>query len=146
MARTRRARRTAGSIRRLPSGRYQARVRGDDGLLCPAPETFTTKAEADRWVASMITDQAQGRWIDPRAGRVPLRAYAEEWLQGKAALSPKTSELYDYLLKCLVLQALGDVQLCDLSPARVRRWRADLFRVAVPGPRRSPRPTGCSPR
>jgi len=92
MARTRRARRTAGSIRRLPSGRYQARVRGDDGLLCPAPETFTTKAAADRWVASMITDQSQGRWVDPRAGKVPLRAYAAEWLRGKAALSPKTSE------------------------------------------------------
>ncbi len=134
MARKHRARRTAGSIRRLPSGRYQARVRGDDGLLCPAPETFTTKAEADRWVASMITDQSQGRWVDPRAGKVPLRAYAAEWLRGKAALSPKTSELYDYLLERLVLPALGDVQLCDLSPARVRRWRADLFRAGRPGP------------
>lgn len=134
MARTRRARRTAGSIRWLPSGRYQARVRGDDGLLCPAPETFTTKADADRWVASMITDQAQGRWVDPRAGKVPLRTYAAEWLRGKAALSPKTSELYDYLLQRLVLPALGDVQLCDLSPARVRRWRADLFRAGRPGP------------
>jgi len=40
----------------------------------------------------MIADQAQGRWVDPRAGKVALRAYAQEWLQGKAALSPKTSE------------------------------------------------------
>ena len=69
-----------------------------------------------------------------RAGKVALRAYATEWLQGKAALSPKTSELYDYLLARHVLPALGDVALCDLSPARVRRWRADLFRAGRPGP------------
>ncbi len=59
MAPRRRARRTTGSIRRLPSGRYQARVRLEDGGLLPAPETFTTKTAADRWLASVIADQAQ---------------------------------------------------------------------------------------
>ena len=48
MARTVKGRRTSGSIRRLPSGRYQARVRGDDGLLRAAPVMFVTKADADR--------------------------------------------------------------------------------------------------
>jgi len=134
MARTRRARRTAGSIRRLPSGRYQARVRGDDGELSPAPDTFATKAEADRWLASMIADQAQGRWVDPRAGKVPLRVFAAEWMRGKAVLAPKTVELYEYLLDCLLLPKLGDVELADLAPARVRAWRADLLRAGRPGP------------
>lgn len=133
MARTRRARRTAGSIRRLPSGRWQARVRGDDGLLRPAPVTFATKAEADRWLASMIVDQAHGRWVDPRAGKVPLRVFADEWMQGKVALAPKTTELYSYLLARLILPALGDVELVELTPARVRAWRAQLLRAGRPG-------------
>jgi integrase len=133
MAQTRRSRRTAGSIRRLPSGRFQARVRGDDGLMRPGPDTFATKADADRWVASMITDQALGRWVDPRAGKVPLREFAEEWLDGKADLAPKTSELYRYLLDRLILPRLGDLELADLTPARVRSWRAELLRAKKPG-------------
>ena len=63
-----------------------------------APTTFATKVEADRWLASAVSDQAQGRWIDPKAGKVSLRRFAEEWMRGKAALAPKTSELYGYLL------------------------------------------------
>ena len=77
MAARRRARRTAGSIRRLPSGRYQARVRLDDGDLLPAPETFATKGAADRWLASVIVAQSRGEWINPRAGEVTLRRFAE---------------------------------------------------------------------
>ncbi len=134
MAPRRRARRTTGSIRRLPSGRYQARVRLEDGGLLPAPETFTTKTAADRWLASVIADQAQGKWIDPRAGAVPLRRFAEQWLKGKAALAPKTCELYEYLLSRLILPTLGDVELVELTPARVRAWRAGLLRAGQPGP------------
>jgi len=102
--------------------------------LLPAPETFTTKTAADRWLASVIADQAQGKWIDPRAGAVPLRRFAEQWLKGKAALAPKTCELYDYLLSRLILPTLGDVELVELTPARVRAWRAGLLRAGQPGP------------
>ena len=134
MARTSKARRTSGSIRRLPSGRYQARVRGDDGQLAPAPLTFETKAEADRWLASMLADKVQGRWVDPRAGKIRLSAFAAEWLGGKAALAPKTSELYDYLLTRLILPTLGELELAEIKPARVRAWRAALLRADRPGP------------
>jgi integrase len=134
MAQGRRGRRTAGSIRRLPSGRYQARVRCDDGTLQPAPFTFSTKTEADRWLASAITDQAQGSWVDPRAGKVLFRDFAREWLHGKADLAPKTAEGYAYLIDHLLLPTLGDVELADLRPARVRAWRASLLRARRPGP------------
>src|SRR5439155_21578951 len=97
MAQKRKGRRAAGSIRRLPSGRYQARVRDSSGGLEPAPVTFATKAEADRWLATAVADQAQGRWVDPRAGKVELRRYVAQWMEGKAALAPKTIGLYDYL-------------------------------------------------
>jgi hypothetical protein len=134
MAQGRRGRRTAGSIRRLPSGRFQARVRCDDGTMQPAPFTFSTKTEADRWLASAITDQAQGSWVDPRAGKVLFRDFAREWLHAKADLAPKTVEGYTYLIDHLLLPTLGDVELADLRPARVRAWRASLLRARRPGP------------
>ncbi|MFF4503357.1 hypothetical protein [Streptomyces sp. NPDC001401] len=40
-------RRRFGAIRRLPSGRYQARCPGPDGVMRPAPETIATTADAD---------------------------------------------------------------------------------------------------
>jgi integrase len=134
MARLRRTRRTTGSIRKLASGRYQARVRDLDGRLVPAPQTFATKVEADRWVAAAITDQARGTWVDPKAGKVPLRSYAEEWLKAKPSLAPKSVELYEYLLERLILPRLGHVHLSDITPTRVRSWRADLLRKDRPGP------------
>lgn len=40
-----------GRVRKLPSGRYQARYLGPDGIDRPAPETFRTKRDADDWLA-----------------------------------------------------------------------------------------------
>ena len=134
MARRRTSRRTAGSIRRLPSGRYQARIRAADGQLRAAPSTFATKVEADRWLASAVSAQADRTWIDPKAGEVVLRRFVEEWMRGKVDLAQKTQELYRYLLDRLILPTLGDVDLVDLTPARVRAWRAALVRAGRPGP------------
>ena len=44
-------RRHFGAIRRLPSGRYQARYLGPDGLYHTAPETFELKADAAHFLA-----------------------------------------------------------------------------------------------
>lgn len=43
-------RRRFGSIRKLPSGSYQARYPGPDGVVRPADETFETKANAEDWL------------------------------------------------------------------------------------------------
>ena len=84
MAQGKKGRRISGSIRRLPSGRYQARRRGPDGRMYAAPVTFATKAEADRWLAAELTEQAHGLWIDPKAGKVALKEYSAEWMRAKA--------------------------------------------------------------
>jgi hypothetical protein len=41
-----RGKRSWGSIRKLPSGRYQVRYLGPDREYRPAPVTFTTKTDA----------------------------------------------------------------------------------------------------
>ena len=45
------SRRRFGRVRRLRSGRYQVRYRGPDGVDRPAPSTFATKTDAERWLA-----------------------------------------------------------------------------------------------
>jgi hypothetical protein len=39
-----------GRVRELPSGRWQARYKGPDGIDRPAPHTFDSKASAERWL------------------------------------------------------------------------------------------------
>lgn len=134
MARTRKSRRTTGAIRALPSGRYQARARTPDGRLIPAPRTFRTRADADAWLASVTTDQTRGEWIDPEVAKTPFDRYARDWMAGKAALAPKTRDLYDYLLDRLLLPTFRDVAMADITPARVRVWRAKLLEAERPGP------------
>ena len=54
-------RRQWGSVRRLSSGRYQARL--PDGV--PAPETFSTKSEASRWLSLAEADLVRGTFVHP---------------------------------------------------------------------------------
>ena len=55
-------RRGFGSIRKLPSGRWQARfTHSHTGQLEAAPSTFATKADANRWLSSVTdADNAAG--------------------------------------------------------------------------------------
>jgi hypothetical protein len=39
-----------GRVRRQPSGRYQARYHGPDGIDRPAEQTFSSKRDAELWL------------------------------------------------------------------------------------------------
>jgi hypothetical protein len=54
---------TFGNIRRLPSGRYQARFTDPAGRKVPAPMTFDTKLDAQAWLATMRADLVRGAWM-----------------------------------------------------------------------------------
>ena len=91
-------RRRFGRVRKLPSGRWQARYSTPDGRDHPAPSTFATKTAADRWLAAVETDMARGQWVDPRSRQLVLSAYAASWLPARADLKIRTRELYRWLL------------------------------------------------
>src|SRR5262245_36037044 len=58
-------RRRFGAVRRLPSGRYQARYLSPDGVTRPADDTFDTKTEAEVWLARKEAEIFDGDWIAP---------------------------------------------------------------------------------
>ncbi|HEY7136564.1 MAG TPA: tyrosine-type recombinase/integrase [Acidimicrobiia bacterium] len=121
-------RRTFGTIRKLPSGRYQARYMTADGYRHRAPNTFATKADAALWLAGIEADMARGAWVDPRAGAIRLSDYADGWIKSRPGLRPRTVELYRSLLDRRIIPALGDRELSELRPAIVRSWYASLLR------------------
>ncbi|WP_328338667.1 tyrosine-type recombinase/integrase [Streptomyces violaceus] len=117
-------RRHFGRVRKLPSGRYQARYLGPDGQLRPAPETFRTKRDADDWLADKQTELRRGDWHDPDAGKVPFGEYAAAWIKERE-LTATTRQLYGSLLRHHLEPAFGVVNVAEISPPVVRRWRAD---------------------
>lgn len=49
-----------GTVRRLPSGRWQARYRKVDGALATAPTTFITRALAAAFLSQVQSDRTRG--------------------------------------------------------------------------------------
>jgi len=117
-----------GSIRKLPSGRWQARYRVGPKRVV-APETFATKRDASRWLATTETGHARGLRLDPAAGKVTLVAYATAWLDSKTGIGPRTREIYATQIRLHIVPsidetcpALGELPLNALTPEVIRRW------------------------
>ncbi|MFF4280263.1 tyrosine-type recombinase/integrase [Streptomyces kronopolitis] len=124
MANKKGKRRTFGAVRKLPSGRYQARYPGPDGVVRPAPDTFTTSRDADDWLAEKRTEIRRGDWQDPDAGAVDFREYALLWVKERR-LSQTTEELYHRLLRLHILPAFEGLDLDQITAPRVRSWRSE---------------------
>ena len=102
-------RRDFGTVRQLPSGRWQARYRHPrTNERIVAPTTFKMKGDANRWLAGIQRDIERGTWIDPEWGEVTLRDYATSWLTQRT-LRPRTVELYQGLLDRYILPGLGRI-------------------------------------
>jgi integrase len=122
-----------GSIRKLPSGRLQARYLGPDGILRSAPATFATSTLAQKWLTLIEAEIVRGEWIAPEAGEVLLGNYAERWLQERK-LSPRTHEIYESIYRLNIKPHLGGMSLDSIKSATVRAWRKHLLDEGRPEP------------
>ncbi|MBV8996401.1 MAG: tyrosine-type recombinase/integrase family protein [Pseudonocardiales bacterium] len=64
-------------------------------------------------------------WINPDAGRITLRDYAERWITERG-LEDRTIDLYKGLLRNHIGPHLGAMMLTDLTASHVRTWRTEL--------------------
>src|ERR1700691_3815719 len=111
-------RRHFGSVRKRPSGRWQA-LYWQDGRDQSAG-TFATKPAAQAHLSAMETDLRRGKWIDPRGGQVTLSEYANGWLKQRTDLAERTLELYRHVLGTHILPALGTSALAGINPTTIR--------------------------
>src|SRR5690606_5913620 len=100
-----------GSIRKLPSGRYQARYT-HNGSRHTAPTTFLRKTDARAWLNREHGRIIDGVWKPPGQDSKPptLAEYATEWMS-RRKLAPKTRQDYNRLLRLHILPQLGHHQL-----------------------------------
>jgi integrase len=119
MARSPRDRGT-GSVRKLPSGRWQARVLVNGRHVSLG--SYAQKADANAALRDALGQQDAGRWVDPREGRVSFGTYADEWIAGRHDLAMRTRNDYEDLLRLHLKPAFGATPLADISVLIVRRW------------------------
>lgn len=120
-------RRRFGAVRQLPSGRYQARYPGPDGVVRPADDTFETKTEAEVWLTRKEAEILEDDWIDPDAGAILLRDYGATWIEERPGLRPKTITSYKSLLRVHIAPHFPATTVAELKIGTVRRWRKKLL-------------------
>lgn len=127
---TARHRRTTGAIREMPSGRYQARYTGPDGVSRPLG-TFATKTEADCAIAMRTVDVARGDWVDPAAGKITLGAYLRTWIATRD-LADSTRALYRYLAATWIDAEIPGLDLGDGPAGTIHLGRYAIGALNLP--------------
>lgn len=113
-------RRQFGTVRRLASGRWQARYWNGLGERVGAAGTFATKGDAQRWLALVQSEQLRGTYVDPRAGRVCFADWAEDWLASKPDKRATSLARDRAALRTHFNPALGHLPLTAITPVHVR--------------------------
>lgn len=119
----RKARRSFGHVRQLPSKRFQASYIGKDGKRHRAPVTFDTRTDAGAWLDMRHAELLEHRWRPappPEPDRTLLRDYAARWVATRE-LKPRTRAEYTKILKP-ILEHFGDAELRQITSADVKAW------------------------
>jgi integrase len=113
-----------GAVRQYRSGRWTASYIDPTGQRRRAPHTFATKTDAEVWLSQVEADITRKDWRDPDAGAVNFKEYALKWVPERG-LAPLTEELYLRLLRLHILPTFEAHDLDEITPPRVREWRAE---------------------
>lgn len=116
------------SVERWKGNRWRARYRTPDGAS--RSQVFQRKVDAERFLTSVEHRKLTGEYVDPGAGRITLRDYAEQWRSSQVQHRPNTAALVEGHLRVHVYPTLGDRPIGSLRPSEVQAWvkdRADLL-------------------
>jgi integrase len=122
--------------RRVRSARYgrgkrwQVRFRDPDGES--RNRSFDRKVDADAFLVELQHRLARGSYVDARAGRITLDAFAVEWLE-RQVMAPTSRESLEARFRVHVVPRWGAWPLGKITPALVQRWVRDLSDDLSPG-------------
>ena len=103
---------------------WRVRYRRDDGTI-GATHGFTTKTAATDHANTLESDQREGRFLDPAAGKITLADWSEDWLQA-LDVAIRTEDVYRSLLRRHILPRWGEHGLVDISGIKAAAWAKEL--------------------
>ena len=115
-------------IRRLPSGKYQARypVTEYGRTVMRSAGTFTTLSDAKDARSVALAARRQGAWVDPAGPRMTVERWMTQWQTLRRVKS--TVRLRSFL-KVHILPTFGACRLGEITPVDVQRWVNDMSDV-----------------
>jgi len=117
--------RSFGTVRRLPSGRYQALYRAPDGNRYSGPATYEYKADAEAYLATVQADLVRQTWKAPISSTETLGGYGRRWIdQRPLKETSRIRYLEDWSNH--IEPRLGGLPLDQMTPEVVRNWYAEL--------------------
>lgn len=97
-----------------------------------APYTFERKKDAEQWLTRTEAEILNSEWVDPDAGEIAFRKYAEAWLTERT-LKVKTRQLYEGLLRLHIYPAFGTKPVNEIEPRHLHRWHTRFVESGRPG-------------
>lgn len=94
--------------------RWQARYRDPSGRQ--RSKTFKRRIDADRFLTSIESAKLTGGYVDPKAGRVTFREYAEDW-RARQLWRESTTARIESDLRVHLYPAIGDMALSAVRPS-----------------------------
>ncbi|MGH3569118.1 MAG: hypothetical protein ACRDRH_24455 [Pseudonocardia sp.] len=94
-------------------------------------ELFGRRADAERHDANMQADISRGQYIDPRAGKLTVADYAEQWRRTLLHRG-STAERVERVIRRHVVPVLGALPLSQVRNSHIRGWVKDRMQHLEP--------------
>ena len=107
--------------------RWRARYVGPDGK--EHARGFTRKLDAQRWLDEVTASVVTGQYVDPKAGQITFRDYAERWREMQVQ-RPSSRAHVETMLRRHAYPELGERSLSSILPSDVQAWVKGLDGLA----------------
>lgn len=143
-----------GNLRKLKSGRWQARYRYR-GIDCKAPQTFKTKLQAQGWLAEEYELTHHDGWEPPQIREAKKTAeevrnkfeemtvseLVDDWLSRATNIGESTKRSHRKRLTLRAIgsdlptgiDSLGPLRVVDVDRARIRLWIEQMLKAFPEG-------------
>lgn len=118
------------SIAKRTDGQWRARYRDAAGK--EHARHFPRKVDAQRWLDETTAAVVTGQYVDPKAGKVTVRAYAASW-QAAQVGRDSTARITDNALRLHVLPRLGDRPMHSVRHSDVQAIVKACSETLAPG-------------
>lgn len=118
------------SLSKRPDGAYRARYRDPDGR--EHSKHFRRKTDAQTWLNNVTAAVVTGTYVDPGAGDVTFREYAEAWRKVQVQQRASTREQVERNLIHHTYPVLGGYPLSAIRPSQLQAWVASLSQTLAP--------------
>ena len=107
------------NLQKRPDGRWRARYRDVGGRQ--HAKHFDRKVDAQRWLDEVTASVVTGQYVDPKAGRILFRSYAEQWRAAQVHRRSSADHV-ETMLRRHAYPTLGERQMSSILPSEVQAW------------------------